>query len=126
MRRKLLETACEGITPRITGHGEKTMTKSSDVDRAPVHAFVMPHELQPLLLKCQTIRKLAYEAKSIAAEMVGASAQQELMQIERLADVVVARILDESGASCDRTKFGGRRRQTFASAVETSLDTTTD
>ena len=63
------------------------------------------YALQPLLLKCQTIRKLAYEAKGVAAEMVGASAQQELMQIERLADVVVARILDTSGASCDRSLF---------------------
>jgi len=80
----------------------------------------MTHELQPLLLKCQTIRKLAYEAKSIAAGMVGASAQQDLMQIERLADVVVARILDESGASCDRSLFAGSNEVSRAySAPET-------
>ena len=29
-------------SPRITGHGEKTMTKTNGADRAPVHTVVMP------------------------------------------------------------------------------------
>ena len=64
-------------------------------------------KLQPMMLSMQTIRKLAYESKSIAAGILGPSAQQELMRIERTADVLVARVLDEMGASCDRSKFGG-------------------
>jgi len=75
--------------------------------RLRVHVIVMPHKLQPLMLDLQTIRKLAYKSKAIAAGMLGSSAQQELMMIERTADVLVARVLDEMGASCDRTKFGG-------------------
>ena len=59
------------------------------------------------MMDLQTIRKLAYQSKIIAAGMLGASAQEELKTIERLADTLVARVLDEMGASCDRTKFGG-------------------
>lgn len=29
------------------GHGEKTMNKTKDADRAPVHAVVMPHLYRP-------------------------------------------------------------------------------
>ena len=65
------------------------------------------HPLQPLMLDLQKIRKLAHDSKLFAAGMVGPSAQQELMMIERTADVLVARVLDEMGASCDRSKFGG-------------------
>ena len=64
-------------------------------------------KLQPFMLDMQTIRKLAFQSKSLAAGILGPSAQQELMMIERTADVLVARVLDEMGASCDRTKFGG-------------------
>ena len=32
----------DGITLRITGHERKDMTKPKNVDRAPVHAVVMP------------------------------------------------------------------------------------
>ncbi len=34
-------------TLRIMGHGEKTMNKTKDADRAPVHAVVMPHLYRP-------------------------------------------------------------------------------
>ena len=65
------------------------------------------HKLQPMMLDLQTIRKLAHDAKPMAAGMLGNSAYQELMTIERMADVLVARVLDEMGASCDRSKFAG-------------------
>ena len=65
------------------------------------------HKLQPMMLDLQTIRKLAHDAKRMAAGMLGNSAYQELMTIERMADVLVARVLDEMGASCDRSKFAG-------------------
>ena len=79
----------------------------SECQYHPQSASVQPHKLQPLMLDLQTIRKLAYKSKAIAAGLVGPSAQQELMMIERTADVLVARVLDEMGASCDRSKFGG-------------------
>ena len=59
------------------------------------------HPLQPLMLDLQTIRKMAHDSKALAAGMLGPAAQQELMMIERTADVLVARVLDEMGASCD-------------------------
>ncbi len=41
----MLFSKVRDITPRITGHGEKDMTKTSDVDRAPVHTFDTHHGL---------------------------------------------------------------------------------
>ena len=68
----------------------------------------LSQKLQPLMLDVQTIRKLAYQSKAMATGMVGSSAGAELEQIEQLANVVVARVLDAMECSCDRTLFSGR------------------
>jgi len=67
----------------------------------------LSQKLQPLMLDVQTIRKLAYQSKEMAAGMVGSSARAELEQIEQLANVVVARVLDAMECSCNRELFGG-------------------
>ena len=67
----------------------------------------LSQKLQPLMLDVQTIRKLAYQSKEMAAGMVGSSARAELEQIEQLANVVVARVLEAMVCSCDRTLFSG-------------------
>lgn len=70
----------------------------------------MNPEFNRLYFALITIRKLAYENKNEAKEKIGMTAQSELMEIERIADILVARLLQEAGSSFDPGKLKGKKQ----------------